>query len=386
MGGRRRRVIIVRGCEPSFDVRVGKIADSLAALGCEVLVLGWDRSGSAPRHEQTRFGSVQRVRIRAGSGSGIRLLPKLLGFWLRVGVILTRERFDAVHACDFDALFPCLVVARIKRKRLVYDMFDFYAEGPNVPSPLRWLVRKLDRVGMRLADHLVVVDPVRLVYLPESCRKRARVIYNTPPDRLEWTRTADVPRIPRRQPGVFRVVYSGSLLPGRFILEMATAIGGLSRCEMVIAGFGPDWFRRQLAHHVESLGNVRYLGSLSSFEESIYLESTADMLFALYDTSIPNNRTMSANKLFEAFMLAKPIVVNRGTSMEDKVEQAGAGLVVDPGTLAELREATTRLQNDPGLALELGRAGRVAYDKHFRWSAMEGVLAEVYDGIAGTRN
>jgi len=131
------RIIITRACEVSPDVRVEKIADSLSSLGHSVSVLAWNRGEELPLRETTSFGEIRRFRIRAGYGSGIRLLPKMLGFWLVLFASLLKMWFDAVHACDFDTLPPALFAAKLKGKKLVYDIFDFFAERGTVPRALR---------------------------------------------------------------------------------------------------------------------------------------------------------------------------------------------------------------------------------------------------------
>ena len=98
----------------------------------------------------------------------MKLLPKMLWYWLVLFVSLLRERFDALHAVDFDSLPPALAAAKLKGEKLVYDNTDFYAEGGSVPQALRPPIRFADKLLMHLADTVIVVDEVRLSYLPES--------------------------------------------------------------------------------------------------------------------------------------------------------------------------------------------------------------------------
>jgi len=131
------KIIVTRACEVSPDVRVEEIADSFSSLGHSVSVLAWNRGEELPPRETRGFGEIRRFRIRAGYGSGIRLLPKMLGFWLVLFASLLKMWFDAVHACDFDTLPPALFAAKLKGKKLVYDIFDFFAERGTVPRALR---------------------------------------------------------------------------------------------------------------------------------------------------------------------------------------------------------------------------------------------------------
>jgi glycosyltransferase involved in cell wall biosynthesis len=372
-----KKIILTRACEVSPDVRVEKIADSLSSLGHSVLVLAWNRGDKLPERETASFGEIRRFRIRAGYGSGIKLLPKMLWFWLVLFGSLLRERFDAVHACDFDTLPPALLAAKLKGKKVIYDIFDFYAEGGSVPRTLRPAIRFAEKLLMRLADSVIVVDEVRLPYLPDGVKARAEIVYNSPPDMIGRLQVSEFPRVPAKN-SEFRVVYSGNLIDGRYILETAEAVSRSDGTEMIIAGFGPKEFVDRVIAKASEYGNVSYIGKNSSLRESLALISTADAVFSLNDPAIPNNKMMSSNKLFETMMLGKPVVVNRGTSMEEKVRTFHCGLVVEDGSLESLAGALRFLREKPSMARQMGENGRRAYEKFYDWKFMTERLAKLY--------
>lgn len=371
-----KKIIITRACDVPPDVRVEKIADSLCSLGHSVSVLAWNRGDELPRREIRSFGEIRRFRIRAGYGYGIKLLPKMLRFWLVLFASLLKERFDVVHACDFDTLPPALLAAKLKGKKLVYDIFDFYAEGGSVPRALRPLIRFAEKLLMRLADSVIVVDEVRLPYLPDAVTRRTEIIYNSPPDMLGRLEISSFPRVPPKNCR-FRVVYSGNLIDGRYTLELAEAVGRSDGTEMIIAGFGPKQFVDKLVAKISGYGNISYTGKLS-LPESLALVSTADTVFSLNDPAIPNNKMASSNKLFETMMLGKPVVVNRGTAMEEKVRTFNCGLVVEDGSPESLADALCFLREKPTLARQMGESGRRAYEKLYDWKFMTDRLAKLY--------
>jgi glycosyltransferase involved in cell wall biosynthesis len=372
-----KKIILTRGCEVSPDVRVEKIAETLSSMGHSISVLAWNRGDKLPGQESGSFGQIRRFRIRAGYGSGVKLLPKMLWFWIILFANLLKERFDAVHACDFDTLPPSLLAAKLKGRKLVYDIFDFYAEGGSIPRTLRPAIRFAEKLLMRLADSVIVVDEVRLPYLPEGVRARTVIVYNSPPDMLGRLQVASFPRVPAKN-SKFRVVLSGQLIEGRYIPEMTEAVSRSDETEMIIAGFGPKEFVEKLIVKASGYGNVSYIGKNSSLEESLALVSTADAIFSLNDPAIPNNKMMSSNKLFEAMMLGKPIVVNRGTSMEEKVRRFNCGLVAENAEPESLTSALRFLRENPGMARQMGENGRRAYESFYDWRFMSERLAKLY--------
>lgn len=106
-----------------------------------------------------------------------------------------------------------------------------------------------------------------------------------------------------------------------------------------------------------------------------------DVLFATYDPIYPTNRYASPNKLFEAMMCHKPIIVNDGTSMADIVRRENCGIVVPYGDVNELKNAILKLKNNPQLYGRLGVNGRNAYDTKYSWKIMEQRLLDVYKHI-----
>jgi glycosyltransferase involved in cell wall biosynthesis len=289
----------------------------------------------------------------------MKLLPKMLWFWLVLFTSLLKERFDALHAVDFDSLPPALLAAKQKGKKLVYDNTDFYAEGGNVPRALRPAIRFVDKLLMRFADSVIVVDEVRLPYLPDAVRARAEIVYNSPPDMLGELQVSSFPRIPAKG-SKFRVVYSGNLIERRYTLKLAEAVSRSDGTEMIIAGFGTKEFVDKVIAKASGYGNVFYIGKNSSLQESLALVSTADAVFSLNDPAIPNNKMMSSNKLFETMMLGKPVVVIQGTSMDEKVRTINCGLVVEDGDPESLAGALCFLRDEPGLARQMGENGRRA--------------------------
>ncbi|HEY5538271.1 MAG TPA: glycosyltransferase, partial [Thermoplasmata archaeon] len=110
------------------------------------------------------------------------------------------------------------------------------------------------------------------------------------------------------------------------------------------------------------------------------LESSAmaDVIVALYDPAIPGNRLASPNKLFEAMMFAKPVIVSDGTRMAEVVREAGCGIVVPYGDRRALQTGLERLMLSPSEASAMGARGRAAYEAKYTWKAMADRLVKAY--------
>jgi glycosyltransferase involved in cell wall biosynthesis len=148
---------------------------------------------------------------------------------------------------------------------------------------------------------------------------------------------------------------------------------------IVVAGTGPEekWLRETANHHPE---RIEYLGQIS-YGEVLRRTIHADLLFALYDPAIPNSIYASPNKVFEAMMCGKPIVVNQEIAASRIVLAEDCGLTVPYGDRQALRSSIATLAQSRELRDRLGRNGRRAYDSKYGWNIMERRLLDSYKAL-----
>jgi glycosyltransferase involved in cell wall biosynthesis len=123
---------------------------------------------------------------------------------------------------------------------------------------------------------------------------------------------------------------------------------------------------------------VEYIGFIP-YEKVIEGAFRADVLFAFYDPAIRSNKYASPNKLFEAMMCGKPIIVNAETTAAKIVDKERCGITVPYGDICAIRSAIIRLRDDRKLRVMLGKNGRMAYQRHYDWKLMERRLLELYN-------
>ncbi len=369
------RVIICRSNPIAPDPRVEKIAQTLAAAGYSVRLLGWDRSGELPADSRLNGLRIQRLAIKAEFGRGLGNLPGLLRWQVALMRWLARERatYDLIHACDFDTVLPALACKRLWGKKVVYDIFDFYADHLRAtPGWLKKLIRLVDLHAIGWADGLILVDDSRWEQITGAHPRRSAVIFNSPDE----TTLSEPARMPAEEG--LRLAYVGLLQVERGLFQILDLLGRHRDWTLDLAGFGGD--EEQLRQAASRLPNVNWHGRVL-YEQALRLSQAADVLFATYDPAIPNHRYSSPNKVFEAMMLAKPIIVARGTNMDRIIEEAGCGLVVTYGDQAALEDSLVRLQSDGELRCRLGENARRAYETKYRWSIMQTRLLALYHQV-----
>jgi len=381
----KQRLVICRSNPIAPDPRVEKEARTLSQAGYAVTLVGWDRSASLPREDELDRMRMIRLPIRAEYASGMRNLPDLLRWQLSLlrWLIHHRHDYDLIHACDFDTILPALLCRRLYRKKVIYDIFDFYADHLRLtPEFIKQTIRAVDLRAIDRADAVILVDDSRWEQIHGSRPQHSAIIYNSPED-IPFSAErgqAITPDQARPHGSGLHIVYIGLLQVERGLFELVTVLRQHPDWSLDLAGFGGDETR--LVNLVEDMPNVRWYGRIP-YPRAIELSAAADILIATYDPSIPNHRYSSPNKVFEAMLLGKPVIAARDTNMDRIIQQADCGLVVPYGDVPALEAALLRLQSDSALRQRLGKNARLAYDTTYSWGIMADRLLRLYQEVLG---
>lgn len=372
------KIIIIRSNPVAPDPRVEKEASALGKAGHEVTVLSWDRDNENLKNEKKIYYNVHRFKLKAPYGHP-SLFFMLFLWWIYEIVYLVRNDFDVLHACDLDTLIVALPIAKLKNKFLVYDSFDFYSDclPLKIPNVVRKMVATLEIFLAKFANFVILVDESRLVQFKNEI-KNTIIIYNSPPDSMlpKWNHHILTDSVDSMKD--FTIFYAGILDENRGFKQIISASEPIHRVKLIIAGYGTD--KKSLINLFEHTRNLSYLGKLQ-YKEVIRLTIESDLLFALYDPVIPNHKYSSPNKLFEAMMCGKPIIVSDDTSMANIVRDAGCGIVVSFDDIKAIREGIIELITNPKLREKLGKNGRRAYENKYKWSIMENRLLDGYNSL-----
>jgi len=338
-------------------------------------VLAWDRSGAAPALERREEYHVERFRLPAPYGSGMGNLRRLLRWqaFLMSWLIRNQDHYDILHACDFDTVLPARVMQALAGKKLVYDIFDFYAD--HIRSTPEWIksgIRRLDYSLIHRANGVILVDDVRCEQVEPAHPRNTAVIYNTPEDCLAELNP------PAESGEGLRIAYVGLLVRERGLFELMDVLAENPGWKLDLAGFGGD--EKEVLACAKVLTNVHWHGRVA-YEDALRLSARADVLLATYDPRVPNHRFASPNKVYEAMMLGKPVLVARGTHVDEIVEQSDCGLVVDYGDRTALQHALEKLENDPEYRRKSGLNARRAYENLYSWKIMEERLLALYSKL-----
>ena len=377
-----KRVILLRSNPVAPDPPVEKAADTLLSQGYQVTIVGWDRDSTT--HEQVSTLALQRGNakmVRFGipaifdGGLKKNLLPllrfqKQLFTWLK----LHRDEYDVIHAFDFDTGLIANNIATRYKKILIYHILDFYVASHALP--MGWLketVRKAEYRIIHKADCTILCTEKRKEQIAGSHPKKLEIIHNTPKQSNITCETIIRNSAKER----CRIVYVGILAGSRFIRELIQFVKSDERFELHIGGFG--LMEEEILRASQACERVVFYGKLP-YEKTIALETSCDVMTAIYDPAVPNHRYAAPNKFYESLMLGKPVIMAKNTGFDEIITENKIGCLIDY-TQDGLANGLNKLYEQRDNWVAMGKKMQELYHNKYSWAEMEKRLIALYDGL-----
>lgn len=352
------------------DTRLKKELESLKKSGYKVSLIIWERSWPFILDDDVEVKSL-KLDVPVGHVKTLFYFPVwwiFLLFWLLV------MKWDVLHAVNFDTYLFSIIVAKIKRKPVVYDIFDFY--GDVMEGFLRPLISNLDNFTMKFADVIIIADDSRIYQIGQNIKNKIITINNAPEESLFWKNRKN------KEDNEFKIFLGGKITGQRCTDLIISAIKDIENVQLIIKGYcGEKNYINKLLALTNDMKNVSMDLSGVLYDEIIQNTLDADLTLALYDPGIPNNVYASPNKLFEAMASGIPIIVNENTSMANIVQKENCGVVIPYGDKESLIGAISCLKDNEGLRKRLGYNGRKAYENKYNWKIMENRLNSIYHQV-----
>lgn len=373
------KIIFIRSNPVNPDSRVEKEVNSLVKAGNKVEIVAWDRNAKYSIRESYINIDAGRVKIYrfgipSSFGGGMRKnLGPLILFQIRLFCWLYKNRneYDVIHACDFDTALISFHVARKLRKKIIYDIFDYYVDAFRVPNYLKRYIEKMDHKIINSADTVIICSEKRKEQIKGTNPKRLEIIHNTPENTIKSIGKINLDKTK------IKLVYVGVLGNGRFLKETADIVKDNPKLEFHIGGFGEyeKYFKEMSLNHK----NILYYGKLP-YKKTIELENSCDIMTAIYDPSVPNHYYAAPNKFYEALMLGKPLIMVRDTGMSDIVKQENIGELIEYER-DSLQEALIRIAEKKDEWPTIAANMKSLYEEKYSWSQMEERLLRIYRSI-----
>lgn len=174
----------------------------------------------------------------------------------------------------------------------------------------------------------------------------------------------------------FLVCYIGTMGMAHGLETLLDAAGQLQRqrsnAQFLLVGEGAEKERIKAMAQSHGLANVRFLDQQPRKKIPAFISASDACLVLLKKTDV--FKTVIPTKMLEFMSCARPVILGVDGQARQIVEDAGAGLVIEPENAAALVQAVNQLSADRELGVRLGQKGR----EHILRNFSRGRTAEKY--------
>jgi glycosyltransferase involved in cell wall biosynthesis len=267
-------------------------------------------------------------------------------------------------------------IARCKRSPLVFEVRDLWPESlaaVGMGSEGSLLHRSLGRIAAFLyhaSSRVVVVTPAfadHLVQHWQVPREKIAIVENGVETGLFSPQADGHVRKELGAEGKFVVCYIGTMGLAHGLDTLVQAAGRLQGTRpdilFLLVGEGADKERIRTLARSRGISNLRLLDQQPREKIPAYIRASDACVVMLKKTEL--FKTVIPTKMLEFMSCARPVILGVDGQARKVMEQAQAGIFVEPENVGALIDAIVHLAADPNLRELLGRNGRRHILEHF---------------------
>jgi colanic acid biosynthesis glycosyl transferase WcaI len=270
-------------------------------------------------------------------------------------------------------------IARARQVPFVFEVRDLWPESlaavgvGNEDSLLYHALGSVAKFLYQRADHIVVVSPAFKQHLMRHWRvpeEKIAVVENGVETDVFAPAPASANLALRRELGAegkFLVCYIGTMGNAHGLETLLDAANQLqlqkSNAQFLLVGEGAEKERIKTSAQSRSLTNVSFLDQQRREKIPAFISASDACLVLLKKTNV--FKTVIPTKMLEFMSCARPVILGVDGQARQIIEDAGAGLAIEPENPAALVRAIHQLSADRELCITLGQKGREYILRHF---------------------
>ncbi len=372
-----KRVIFTVTNDVFTDQRVNKMAQTLKNMGFDPLIVGVKRKDSPPFAPE--WAAIKRNPLLFHKG-----FLFYAEFNLKLFFYLLFAKADLLVANDLDTLLPAHLVAKIRRKPLVYDTHEYFTGSPEVAHrPLRrWFWKSLERLLFPRQKTIITVNQSIAQLYEKEFGKKLHVVRNVPryrqPDQSFSRKDLDLPE------NKHIILLQGSgINVDRGAEELIMAMRpeyGIENALLLIIGSGNVIGQLKKQVNGENLGDrVLFLPKMP-YEKLMQYTSVSTIGVSLDKPDSLNYLFSLPNKLFDYIMAGTPVLVSDLPELRRIVKKYQVGVISKNHDPAQIAHCVKEMLNDPE-QLSRWKSNCLEAAKELNWEKEEDVIKGIYAGF-----
>lgn len=328
------KMIVTNRFDP--DVRVYKEARYLVSCGLDVEILCWDREGEYKHKEVEDIEGIKIKRFFPYSkyGTGLKQINSYIKFIKGCKNYLKGKEYDYLHCHDLDGVIAGYF-CKHKNCKLIFDMHEFY-EGQRSKQRIKLIIRKIVKFMQDKSDFIIYLNETQKTNMKEKNLNKLLYVPNYP-------EIKNYEGCGKTQSDKLRISYIGAVRQYNELKNLMDAAMNLENIEISIHGAGVSY--NPLKAIEKYYKNTKITG-VYHFSQSAELYSQADLLYVVYDMKLDNWKNSYPVKFFEAIITKTPVIVSRGSVLEEFLKEYDIGFVVDGSNIEEIRELITHIRDN----------------------------------------
>jgi len=291
--------------------------------------------------------------------------------WFNCQAVWRVRRFPSAlyHAHDLDTLPAGVILSRLKKVPLLYDVHELFSSQFRGGSwQFRMILFGLEHRLIRFAHKVVTVNhSISETLATWHAVPLPTVVMNCPFALPSDKREADGVGLARGS--VTRVIYQGIYVRERGLEELIRSTAWYDSSELYLRGYGEH--ESVLRDLVKAEGLEARVHFLPAVEPDRLVESLAgfDIGVVPYRATTLNNCLCLPNKVFEYLQAGLALAVSALPELERLIKDTGAGEVFDPEHPRDIARAINALTSEVGRLADLQARARAAGRERYTWEA-----------------
>lgn len=375
------------------SVRVNQEIRSLLGRGFDIKVIAIERGTKVVEE----ISSVQRESVRWVSKKGLAQFLSLPWAYVKIFLKLFCEKFDIVHCTNLKFLLPCVLAAKLRGRKVIYDAYEFpsvtiptHLPVRHLRSPFSWMIRSFEDLLVIFVDAVLTVDSTDRLLFHRYYRlnKNVEVLFNVPT--IRSFQSAEKIEVLRSKYNGYRlIIHIGEIskIKGakRALESLRLVKNRIKNVRLIFIGECRDDSQMEIHQFVSEKGledDVEFIDWLPYEEMMSYLEVSKIGLSLLQATD-PKSTFVSggtSRKIFTYMHCGLPVIAPTSEVGRVVIEE-GCGIAVDPQDSEQIARAIICLIEHPSKATEMGNRGRKSIHEKYNWELEEEKLLGLYGRV-----